>query len=251
MLLTVKEVSSLAHVSIKTLHHYHKIGLLEPSRISESGYRLYGTKELERLQEICVYRELDFPLEQIKRMLEGNQDRKDILIAQRKLIAREKQRMEQILGTLDRSIACLENGETMDRQEMFHGFATEEEWTEALQDQNQYLRETYQVDMLEDEQLDVADLNEQAAEAAAFMAAMAENLRSGLNHEDEAVKALILKHLEFLHKHDHPAAPADFASQTRFFLQDDFHRGMLEGQQTGLAYYLSAAAESLAKANEG
>ena len=52
MLLTVKEVSSLAHVSIKTLHHYHKIGLLEPARISGSGYRLYGTKELERLQEI-------------------------------------------------------------------------------------------------------------------------------------------------------------------------------------------------------
>lgn len=56
MLYTLKEVSELSGVTIKTLHHYHKIGLLAPCEISEAGYRLYGTKELERLQQILFYR---------------------------------------------------------------------------------------------------------------------------------------------------------------------------------------------------
>jgi DNA-binding transcriptional MerR regulator len=59
MLYTVKEVSDLSGVTIKTLHHYHKIGLLKPREISEAGYRLYGERELERLQEILFYRELE------------------------------------------------------------------------------------------------------------------------------------------------------------------------------------------------
>ncbi|XWX60162.1 MerR family transcriptional regulator [Desulfitobacterium sp. AusDCA] len=62
MLYTVKEVAELAGVTIKTLHHYHKIGLLLPCEITDAGYRLYGPKELERLQQILFYRELDFSL---------------------------------------------------------------------------------------------------------------------------------------------------------------------------------------------
>jgi DNA-binding transcriptional MerR regulator len=57
MLYTVNEVAT-----VKTLHHYHKIGLLEPCDISDAGYRLYGNEELERLQQILFYRELDFSL---------------------------------------------------------------------------------------------------------------------------------------------------------------------------------------------
>lgn len=62
---TVTEVARLAGVTVKALHHYHKIGLLKPCKVTEAGYRLYGTKELERLQQILFYRELDFSLEQI------------------------------------------------------------------------------------------------------------------------------------------------------------------------------------------
>lgn len=61
MLYTVKEVSKITKVTVKALHHYHKIGLLLPCKVNEAGYRFYGTKELERLQQILFYRELDFP----------------------------------------------------------------------------------------------------------------------------------------------------------------------------------------------
>ncbi|RCX19711.1 TipAS antibiotic-recognition protein [Fontibacillus phaseoli] len=82
------------------------------------------------------------------------------------------------------------------------------------------------------------------------MAEMARSLRDGLKYDDKSVQQHIVRHLQFLEKHGHPASGSDFALQTRFFLEDDFHRNMLEGQQTGLAYYLNAAAEALAKSGE-
>ena len=63
---TVHEVAKLSGVTIKTLYHYHKIGLLMPESIAENSYRYYGEKELKRLQQILFYRELDFSLENIK-----------------------------------------------------------------------------------------------------------------------------------------------------------------------------------------
>lgn len=66
MFFSVKEMAELSHITVKTLHHYHKIGLLLPAKITEAGYRLYSMEELERLQAILFYRELDFPLLKIK-----------------------------------------------------------------------------------------------------------------------------------------------------------------------------------------
>ena len=68
-LLTVKEVSELANVSIRTLHHYDDIGLLVPSKRTEAGYRLYSEEDLMRLHQIMLFRVLEFPLADIQRIL--------------------------------------------------------------------------------------------------------------------------------------------------------------------------------------
>lgn len=68
---TVREVSELAHVSVRTLHHYDQIGLLHPSARSEAGYRLYSDEDLERLQQIMLFRELEFPLDDIRSILDS------------------------------------------------------------------------------------------------------------------------------------------------------------------------------------
>ncbi|WP_420908706.1 MerR family transcriptional regulator [Brevibacillus humidisoli] len=151
-------------MTIKTLHHYHRIGLLLPSKISEAGYRLYGTKELERLQEILFYKELGFPLEQIRKILEHRSDRLSILSQQEELLVTRKQRMETIIQTLRKSIAYLKEGQEMDHKEMFKGFENEEEWNKALSEQNQHLQETYGMESLEVAPTDVQDMNEQAVE---------------------------------------------------------------------------------------
>ena len=68
---TVKEVSALTGVSVRTLHHYDAIGLLKPARVTEAGYRLYDEQELRRLQTILLLRELEFPLKEIKQILDA------------------------------------------------------------------------------------------------------------------------------------------------------------------------------------
>lgn len=68
---TVKEISDIAGISVRTLHYYDEIGLLKPTEISEAGYRLYDDKALEILQQILFFREFDIPLKEIKAVIEN------------------------------------------------------------------------------------------------------------------------------------------------------------------------------------
>ena len=67
---TVKDVSRITKVSIRTLRYYDEIGLLKPTELTDAGYRLYDNRALERLQEIMFFRELEIPLEDIKNIMD-------------------------------------------------------------------------------------------------------------------------------------------------------------------------------------
>ena len=71
---TVKQISALTGVSVRTLHHYDSIGLLKPTATTEAGYRLYDDDALHRLQQILLYRELGFPLKDIQALLDAPED---------------------------------------------------------------------------------------------------------------------------------------------------------------------------------
>lgn len=249
MLYTVKDVSTLSGVTVKALHHYHKIGLLLPCGTTEAGYRLYGQEELERLQQILFYRELDFTLEEIGQLLRSGQNRTDILERQEELLLLRRRRLETIIDTLQRSIAKSRKGDTMSEKDMFRGFNSEEEWKEALHEQSEHLKNEYGFDLLEANPVETARMNELAAEASAFMGGMAKALQEGIRHDDQQILSMIGSHLGFLRSHGLGATPAEFAAQTRFFREDDFHRSMLETQQIGLSYYMGAAAEAYAASN--
>ncbi len=70
-MLTVKDVSKLTGVSVRTLHYYDAIGLLKPPKVTDAGYRLYDGAALSRLQNILLFRELQFPLKEIKAILDS------------------------------------------------------------------------------------------------------------------------------------------------------------------------------------
>ena len=119
----VSEVARLAHVTVRTLHHYDEIGLLVPSQRSEAGYRLYGPAELERLQQILLFRELSFSLEAIQQLLEQPAfERLEALRAQRALLFERIVRTESVIGAVDVAIEALEGGSEMDEERMFDGF---------------------------------------------------------------------------------------------------------------------------------
>ncbi|MGN1333753.1 MAG: MerR family transcriptional regulator [Anaerovoracaceae bacterium] len=98
----INEAAELAGVTVRTLHHYDKIGLLSPAKSEGNGYRDYGEEELLRLQQILFLKEMDFPLEEIKEMLDApGLDRSRMMEAQHDLLLKKKQRLEKIIALLE------------------------------------------------------------------------------------------------------------------------------------------------------
>lgn len=97
-MMTVNEVSKLTGVSIRTLQYYDKIGLLHPAKYTESGYRLYDDTALEKLQQILLFRELEFPLKDIKAIMDNsNFDRSKALEQQIALLTLKKEHLENLI----------------------------------------------------------------------------------------------------------------------------------------------------------
>ena len=97
-MMTVHEVSRLTGVSIRTLHYYDKIGLLHPAAMTDAGYRLYDDTELERLQHILLFRELRFPLKDIRNILDSPDfDRSKALEQQITLLEMQKTHLENLI----------------------------------------------------------------------------------------------------------------------------------------------------------
>lgn len=96
---TVKEVSRLTGVSVRTLHHYDAIGLLKPTRVTEASYRLYDDTALRRLQTILLFRELQFPLKEIKGILDSPEfDPKEALEQQIHLLELQRQHLDTLIS---------------------------------------------------------------------------------------------------------------------------------------------------------
>lgn len=101
---TVSEVSKLTGVSVRTLHYYDEIDLLHPTEVTEAGYRLYDDTAMERLQQIMLFRELEFPLKEIREIINSsNFDRNRALEQQIQLLTLKKEHIENLI-TLARGI---------------------------------------------------------------------------------------------------------------------------------------------------
>ncbi len=125
---SVNKLAKIAGVSVRTLHHYDKIGLLKPLTRTESRYRYYGTAELFRLQQILLYKELDFPLARIAGILdEPGFDMMSALQEHKAELQKRKDRMATLLITIDNTIHQLKNkSKKMDHNEMYKGFSKEQ-----------------------------------------------------------------------------------------------------------------------------
>ena len=95
---TVHEVSQISGVSVRTLHHYDAIGLLRPTAVTEAGYRLYDDTALARLQSILLFRELAFPLKEIKQIMDDPQfDQATALEQQIRLLELQQERLSRLI----------------------------------------------------------------------------------------------------------------------------------------------------------
>lgn len=120
---TVSELAQLSGVSGRTLRYYDQIGLLKPARINSSGYRIYGEKEVDLLQQILFYRELEFSLEEIKKIINHpNYDEFAALKKHYHYLKKKRDRLDRIMATIEKTIASKEGGIPLPDQEKFAGF---------------------------------------------------------------------------------------------------------------------------------
>lgn len=130
--LTVKQLADLSGVSVRTLHHYDRIGLLKPQQRTESRYRLYGGNEALRLQQILLYREMQLELSVIRDILDDPEFDTLTALQEHKKRLRQKQRqIGAIIRSVDHSIFSLRsNRKNMDYHTLYEGF-TDPETAEA------------------------------------------------------------------------------------------------------------------------
>lgn len=120
---TVNELAKISGVSVRTLHYYDQIDLLHAMRIEDNGYRIYGTAEVDRLQQILFYRELGMPLKKIADILNMRDlDKEQLLEEQLTALIERKNQIEALIANMKKTISTLKGEMTMSDKEKFEGF---------------------------------------------------------------------------------------------------------------------------------
>jgi DNA-binding transcriptional MerR regulator len=125
---TVSRLAKIAGVSVRTLHHYDAIGLLHASARTEAGYRLYGERDLLRLQQILFFKELDVPLREIRGILDASGfDEVRALEDHRRRLEQRAERLARLLQTIDKTIRRItEDNMGLTDEELYEGFTKEQ-----------------------------------------------------------------------------------------------------------------------------
>lgn len=140
---TVKQLSRLAGITPRTLHHYDAMGLLKPSHIGENGYRYYTDESLLQLQQILFYRELDLSLRDI-RVIMGRHDFELLpaLESHKGELLKRIARLQHLIGTVDNTILHLKGEKEMSKKQIFSGFTEEQQAQYAAEAGKMYDPET-------------------------------------------------------------------------------------------------------------
>jgi DNA-binding transcriptional MerR regulator len=244
---TVHELAGLAGVSVRTLHHYDRIGAVRPAARTASGYRLYGERELLRLQQVLFYRELDMSLEEIGRVLdEPGYDLVAALETQKRLLAARAERIARLMDTVDRTIGRLKGENMLSDEELYEGFdMSEVEGIKAEAKARWGNTEAYAESQKRVARMSKADLAKAVAEGEAIDADAAAAMRRGEDPDSAGVRDLMARKFEQLRAFYEPTAEL-FAGLGRMYAEDERFRKRYEGIAPGLADFLRRAMEAFA-----
>ncbi len=143
MAYTVKQLADLSGVSPRTLRYYDEIGLLKPAEINLAGYRLYQQREVDRLQQILVYRSMGLPLKEIQQILDQPEfNIETALYKQQKQLLKKRQEIDELLLLVDQTLAHYEGEQEMNNEEKFKLFK-QQAWQENEAEYGEEIREKY------------------------------------------------------------------------------------------------------------
>jgi MerR family transcriptional regulator, thiopeptide resistance regulator len=240
---TVGELAELANVSVRTLHHYDAIGLLSPSERTGAGYRLYRHEDLEDLQQILLYRELDFPLDAIGRlMLDPAFDRRTALGAQRDQLTARRRRIDTILGAIDAALDALSKGIPMNDNDLFEVFgdfdpsAYEAEVKERWGDTDAYAESARRTGRYTKD-----DWKAIKAEAEAIGLGLGARLAAGATPDDPEARALVEQHRLHIDRWFYPCSMDMQVQLGEMYVADPRFAATYERIQPGLARFVRDA----------
>jgi DNA-binding transcriptional MerR regulator len=196
---SVKQLSKLAGVTPRTLHHYDDIGLLKPSRIGDNGYRYYEEESLLKLQQILFYRELDFPLDDIRKiMARGDFDVLKALESHKESLTRQMERTKRLLITVDNTIHHIKGEKLMSQKGLFEGFSDEEQEQYAQEAEKMYDPETVRASNKKWKSYSDAEKKRILAEGKAVYTDLASAMPKGsASKEVQALIARWHKHMQY------------------------------------------------------
>ena len=240
----INEVAKLTGVTVRTLHYYDEIGLLHPCETSDSGYRIYNEDSLRILQQILFFRELDFPLNQIKEIMANpNYDKGQALARHKELLLKKKDHIEKLITLVN---CTMEGGFSMsfkefdksDFEEAKNKFATEvkERWgdTEAYAESQQKTG-TY------NEQ----KWNQLNGEGDSIMQKFGENRNS--EPDSDTAQELVKQWQEFITANFYHCTCEILSGLGLMYVKDDRFRKNIDKHGDGTAEFMSNAIEVYCK----
>lgn len=256
----VKEVARLTGVSVRALHHYDAIGLLEPTYRTEAGYRLYTERDLLRLQQILLGRELGFGLAEIRRSFEDPDfDERRALLRQRAALKTRAEETARLIRAVDRALELLgaqdsegapetqpltshhehEGEDIMDLKEIFDGFdparyekEAEERWGHT---------DAYRESTRRAQSYTAEDWKRMKEEQAAIYAAAFELLERGVDPTSDAALDVAERHRLSIDRWFYPCSPAMHAGLADLYENDVRFAENIDRHGPGLTGFLIAA----------
>jgi DNA-binding transcriptional MerR regulator len=246
---TVSQVARMAHVTVRTLHHYDEIGLLVPAERSGKGYRIYDEGDLQRLHQILVFRELGFSLEGIHQILDAPAfERVEALRAQRELLKEGIRKTEAVIRAVDAALDALERGRPMESKKIFEGF---EEFDHGQYEDEARERwgktEAYKESMRRTKQYTREDWARIKAEGESVEARLADLCRAGKSPEDPEVMDAAEAHRLHMDRSFYPVSHAMHVGLGRMYVSDPRFTAHYEERAEGLAAFVAGAIEANAR----
>ena len=241
--MNVGQVAGLAGVTVRTLHHYDRIGLLVPSDRTAAGYRRYTTSDLDRLHQILVYRELGFPLDEVATLLDDPEaDPAEHLRRQHRLLQDRLARTRAMVAAVEKEMEARAMGINLTPEERFEVFGdhdpaqyeaeVEERWgeTDAYQESKRRTRGYSKADW----QRIKAEMEEIGHR---FVAAM----QSGAAADSEQAMDVAEAHRQHISRNFYDCPPEMHAALGRMYVEDPRFTATYENMAPGLAQYVSTA----------
>lgn len=240
---TVGRVAQIAGVTVRTLHHYDEIGLLAPGARTSAGYRRYDDVDLERLQQILLYRELGFTLEEIAAILDDpDTEAREHLRRQHRLLRERIARLQEMVSAVELVLEAHKVGVNLTPEEKFevfgdfdpdaHAEEAEQRWggtdayKESARKTAKYTKEDWQRIQQESDDL---------------MARWVAALDGGVAAESQAAMDLAEEHRQQITKHFYECTLEIHTGLAEMFLADERFTANYENQRAGLAQYVHDA----------